>query len=137
MRATVIRCQGRAATSSNKECEISHSVVIEGQSGPVLQLAIAKVEKGEKYKLAILVPVNISLDQAVQLGTDDNQEMRKAASWQRCLPIACMAEIRLEDIDLSQSKSGKVFYYDANEHPVVVPFSLKGFNRALSVLEKG
>ena len=132
----VLRCQKRDSGSTDKTCEVVHSVTAEGQQGTILQLAIGQTEKQSERTLVVVVPVNISFVQTPQISVDANPEDSKTSVWLKCLPVACLANLRLDQINWKSSKSGKVSYIDGAGRPVVTPFSLNGLDRALNALDR-
>ncbi len=78
-------------------CEIAQAITVQGQQAPVAQIAFGRIQKSDPLKATIVLPLNVTLSSPVMLATGEKDPKPLDASWQRCLPIGCLAELPLRD----------------------------------------
>lgn len=132
-----LRCQRIEENAPpTKVCEVSHSVQVQGQAGPVLQLAVGKAAQGQEQQFVIALPVNILVGVPPEIEIEGQKPAK--ASWRRCISGACLSEVDFKAVSsqLLASERGSVKFTDAMNRPLTVPFSLRGFKQALDALNK-
>lgn len=133
-------CQRTEGTTPPKVCEATHSVQIQGQPGPVLQVAIAKGAKPNERKVTIVVPTNISITTAPRLSAQDKDPQPLQLAWATCVPGGCFANATLADDAVKRMRDnaspGSVSVTDAGGRNVVIQVSYRGLAQALDALAK-
>ncbi|MBS0248682.1 MAG: invasion associated locus B family protein [Proteobacteria bacterium] len=125
-----VRCEVRDTTNS---CEMSQSMQIKGQSQPVSQIAIGRLNKTDPLKLVFQVPINVWIPDNISLVVEESATTIKA-NFTRCIPAGCFAETDLKDdmiVKLGKvSKGGRLEFSDAGRQKIAIPVSFKGFAAA-------
>jgi len=130
----VLRCQRVPDDPKlGRACEVIHQVVVEGQQGPILQLAIGKPQAEQQRSVVVVLPTNVLLSRAPEIAAS-NQAAVLSATWRRCIPGACFAEAEFADKLAAQEQGGVVRFTDASNRPIEVPFSTRGLKLALEAL---
>ena len=136
----VLVCQ-KVADEAGKEsrlCEVSQSVQVQGQSGPIARLAISKGESAAGHVVTIVLPTNVLLTEGPNVAIDENDPAAMKLSWARCLPGGCFAEAALKDDVLAkwraQSERGHLYFKDGLSRSVALPFSFRGLAPAFDAL---
>lgn len=129
-----VRCEAHDTTSS---CEMSQAMQIKGQSQPVSQIAIGRLNKTDPLKLVFQVPINVWIPDNVSLVVEEANTTIKA-NFTRCIPIGCFAEADLKDDMIAKlgkvSKGGRLEFADAGRQKIAIPVSFKGFTAAYDAL---
>ncbi len=133
-----VRCE-TVGTPPQKSCEMAQSATAQGQPNPITQIAIGRASKTEPVRIVFQVPVNAWLPTGVKLVYDD-KEPALAATYKRCVPIGCFADVDLKD-DLvrklrARTAQGRFEFKDAAQRDVAIPVSFKGFGQAFDALSK-
>ena len=122
-----------------KTCEMAQSMQIKGQSRPVTQIAIGRQGKTDPLKIVFEVPINVWLPDGVKLTTDD-KKLTVSASFTRCLPVGCFADVEIGKAQIKAlsalKKAGKLQFKDAGKQPIAIPVSFKGFGDAYDAMQK-
>ncbi len=131
-----VRCDMR---DNVKTCEMAQTVQIQGQPNPLTQIAIGRPTRNDPLKIVFQVPINVWLPSGVKLATDD-KDPGLLASYKRCLPVGCFADVELKDDLLKKLRgmvdNGKLQFKDAAQQDVSIPVSFKGFDQALDAMTK-
>ena len=132
------RVQG--ATQRLKLCEVVQSIVVQGQSNPIAQIALGRVAADEPLKVTAVLPNNVSFPSDVSLAINEKDPLAAELSWRRCLPGGCFADADVKE-ELathwrSQTEKGTLKFKDGAGRDVVLPFSFRGLAQALDALEK-
>jgi invasion protein IalB len=126
-----LRCESRTAGGKTmKVCEIAQTVQVQGQAQPALQIAIGHPSPAEDLRIVFQLPIGVWLPFPPQLRLTEAGEPL-AASFKRCLPAACFADLAYTD------QLGKAFIGDADQQAQVVFQAAEGQNIALPVSFKG
>jgi len=132
-------CQ-RAGEPPQKICEVSQSVQLQGQSGPIAQLALGKTPGSTALHLTILLPPSVTLTTAPRVAADDKNTDAVDVPWARCLPGGCFADVAVKDDIIkrwrAQPSRGQIAFKDALGRNVLLPISFKGLTQALDALAK-
>jgi invasion protein IalB len=93
----LLRCRQTPGQKPPRNCEVVQSLVAQGQTAPVAQLAFGRLaEKGPLYFTAV-VPINVSFPSAVRIAFDEKDPTPVVLAWTRCLPGGCFASVELTD----------------------------------------
>lgn len=136
-----LRCERPSVPAgSARICEIAQWIQIQGQQAPIAQIAIGRVNKSDPLKVTIVLPHNVTLLAPPGLLSEDKDAKPFGATWQRCLPIGCMAELVLRD-DLvkrfrSLNEAGAILFKDGASRDIKLPFSMRGLSQALDALAR-
>jgi invasion protein IalB len=133
----VLRCQKIEAV---RACEVGQSITVQGQSGPIAQLAIGRPAPKEKLRLTIVLPNNVTLTAPVRLGTGEKVDQGLSLAWRRCLTVGCFADNELPDDQLRRyrmtSEPGRLVFQDGAGRELALPFSFNGLAQALDALAR-
>lgn len=140
----VLRCQrlgeGEKAT---RVCEVSQAIQVQGQAGPLAQLAVGRVGSEASLHLTVVLPVSVSFPSSVRVGLEEKEGRESAGmdlSWHRCIPAGCVADEAVREEVLKRwrtsSEAGRLTFKDAGGREVVIPVSFRGLDPALSALAK-
>lgn len=70
----------------------------------------------------------------------DDKDPGLVASYKRCLPSACFADVELKDDVIKRLRgltvNGKLNFKDSNQQDIVLPVSFKGFGQAYDAMER-
>ena len=131
-----LRCVMQGQT---KVCEMAQSMQIKGQSRPITQIAIGRQGKSDPLKIVFEVPINVWLPDGVKLTTDD-KKLEISASFTRCLPVGCFADVEISKAQIKElnalKKAGKLQFKDAGKQAIAIPVSFKGFGDAYDAMQK-
>jgi invasion protein IalB len=112
---------------------------VQGQAGVLTQVAIGRPVKGQPLKLVIQVPIAVWLPTGVKLVLG-SRDPGLAATYKRCLPAACFADIDIRDDTIrkfrSASEPGALQFKDGAQKDVSLPVSFKGFSAAYDALSR-
>jgi invasion protein IalB len=123
-----------------RACEVGQSITVQGQSGPIAQLAIGRPAPKEKLRLTIVLPNNVTLTAPVRLGTGEKVDQGLSLAWRRCLTVGCFADNELPDDQLRRyrmtSEPGRLVFQDGAGRELALPFSFNGLAQALDALAR-
>lgn len=135
----VLVCQ-RAGGADKRQCEVSQSVQVQGQPGPITQLAIFTPGEAAETRIAVVLPANVLLTATPKIGVDESDTQAVDLNWQRCLPGGCFADAQLKGDVLSKWRGstdrGRLEFKDGAGRTVVLPFSFRGLDPAYGALTK-
>ncbi len=135
----IVQCQIQAGPPAEKICDMAQVTQVQGRNIPFSRVAVAHPTKGQPIKLAVQVPVNVSIATNVRIQISDS-DPGVAAPFARCIPAGCFADFEIRDDNLKKFTSvsgvGKLSFADGNGHELVVPLSFNGFKQAFDALEK-
>lgn len=134
-----LRCVVQVGPPAQKVCEIVQSTHVQGQAAVLTQIAIGRQNKSLPYKMVIQVPIDVWLPTGVKILTSD-KDPGLAATFKRCVPAACFADIDLRDDAVKKLRiattGGKLQFKDANQKELSLPVSFKGFDAAFGAMAK-
>jgi invasion protein IalB len=136
-----LRCE-RPATpvGAQRVCEIAQSIQLQGQQGPIAQLAIGRLQKSDPLKLTIVLPTNVTLTSTAKFAAEDKEGQLVEGVWQRCIPGGCFVDAPLRDDMLrrlrARTEPGRIEFRDASGQEIRLPFSTRGIAQALDALAK-
>lgn len=137
----VMRCERTGdGAAARKICELVQSVQVQGQQAPVAQIAIGRVQKADPLKLTLVLPNNVTLTATPKFSTEDKGGQLVDASWQRCLPMGCLADAVLRDDVLramrTRDEQGRIEFKDGAGRDIRLPLSFRGVAQALDALAR-
>jgi invasion protein IalB len=133
-----LRCETRAvAGKSVRVCEIAQTVQVSGQVQFSAQVAVGRGGADQPYRMVFQVPTGVWLPAGVQFKASDKAEPSKA-TYKRCLPNACFADIEAEGIVKAirdgQATQGNLIFQVQEGQAVTIPIAYKGFVAAFDAL---
>jgi invasion protein IalB len=137
----LLQCEMKEGTPPQKICIISQTTQMQNktQSQPFSRVVFEKPVKGHPEKIAVQVPVNVTIAGNVRLQTTAT-DPGITAPFDICIPGGCIARFDIKDDVLQKFRAadgaGKLAFKDATGHDVAVPLSFKGFHQALDALTK-
>jgi invasion protein IalB len=135
----VVRCETRSGPPPVRNCEMVQFTRAQGQTGVLTQVAIGKPVRGQPIKVVVQVPIAVWLPTGVRIATGP-KDPGVAASFKRCIPTACFADIDVKDDVIrrfrASTEAGRIQFKDANQKDVALPISFKGFSAAYDALAK-
>ena len=135
----ILQCVAAAKPTAHKFCDIAQLTQVKGKDIPFSRVAIEGPGKAHPAKLAIQLPVDVSLSDKIRIEFGKT-DITLAAFFGRCLPAGCSADFVLDDDTLQKLRGaeglGKIGFKDAGGHDLVIPLSFKGFRQAYDALSK-
>ena len=136
----VTRCARESADAKTSVCETVQTLVAQGQSAPLAQIAIGRLTPKLPVRLTIVLPVNVAFDKGPQMQIEEHAGSAVTLSWRRCMPGGCYAdfEIKQETLALwrAATKPGQIVFRNAANQDIALPFSFRGLGQALDALPK-
>lgn len=134
-----MRCQRVAdAGKTRKLCEISQSMQVQGQTAPIAQVAIGRVQAGDPLLMTVVLPTDISFPSSVRIMANEKDTQPFEVSWRRCVPNRCIAETAVKDDVLKRwralTESGRISFKDSAGRDLALPISFRGLPQALDAL---
>lgn len=121
-------------------CEVAQTIQVQGQQGPLAQVAFGRVQRADPMKLTMVLPSNVSFPSVVRVSTDDKDPQPLDLNWRRCLPGACIADGEPSAAIIqrlrARAEPASISFKDAGGRDISVPFSLRGLSQALDALAK-
>ncbi len=139
----VLRCQRFGdGEKMTRACEVSQAIQLQGQTGPLAQLAVSRLSGEADLRLTVVLPVSVSFPSSVRLGVEKEGSENAGVDlgWRRCIPAGCVADVPVKEEVLKQwrasSDPGRLTFKDAMGRELVIPVSFRGLDPALSALVK-
>lgn len=130
----IIRCQ---QASDAKRCELSQTLVIQGQSAPIALIAFGREKKSDPLRMVIQLPTNVTIDGGVKI-LFTSGEPAVDLNFRRCFPAGCFADASAPDALINKLKATAepmtIKFKDGTEREIALPLSLRGFGPALDAL---
>ncbi len=135
------RCQKLPAGSEvARACEVAQSIQVQGQNGPVAEVAVGRIKKGDPMHLTLVLPVNVLFPSAPKLVVDGAEQDGLELAWKRCVPGGCFADAVFKDDQMKRWKAsavaGKILSKDSTGRDIAIAVSFRGFAQALDALAK-
>lgn len=121
--------------SGRKECFVFLNIKTKDGSRGMLNLTVIKVPQTTKPVMVVTVPLGIFLPRGLSMSIDGAKPSR--IQIQICSTSGCQSQFEIPDAVLHAFKGGlkgTVTMYDPSGEEVKVPFSLRGFTKALASL---
>jgi invasion protein IalB len=131
----ILRCR---PAGDVRQCEMSQTLMLQGQTAPVAAVAVGRERKGAPLRLVLQLPVNLAFSSPAKVQYASNQELD--LDFRRCMPSGCFADAALTDGILSRIRSQSdpliMKFRDATERDISLPISTKGFGAATDALSR-
>jgi invasion protein IalB len=135
----IVRCETILGPPAHKSCEMVQYTQAKGGQGVISQIAIGRMSKTDPLKVVVQLPVGIWLPSGVKM-VSDAKDPGLLATFKRCLPQACFADIEIGNDTLRRYRTtvdqGSLQFKDGNQKDASLPVSFKGFGTALDALAK-
>jgi invasion protein IalB len=137
----LLQCEMKQGTPAQRICLISQTTQMQNktQAQPFSRVIVEKPVKGHPVRVAVQVPVNVTIAGNVRLQASAT-DAGIAAPYDICIPGGCIARFEIKDEILQKFRAadgaGKLSFKDASGHDVAVPLSFKGFHQAFDALTK-
>jgi invasion protein IalB len=132
----IMKCQAKATP---KQCEVSQTIVVQGQQAPIALIAVGREKSADPFHLVVQLPNNVSLQGGVKALLHGG-EVAGELHFTRCVPVGCFADMTLNDAVLAklkaQAEPGELKFKDGLEREISLPLSLHGFGPAVEALTK-
>src|SRR5262245_43183032 len=132
----IMRCQ---PSSETKRCEVSQTIVLQGQSAPIALIAFGREKKGEPLRMVVQLPTNITFESGVKTHLSAG-EAAVDMKFRRCFPTGCFADAALTDAVVTKLKGQaeplSIKFKDGTEREISLPLSPKGLGPALDALSR-
>lgn len=138
----IMRCQKiGAGADAQRVCEAAQSIVVQGQTQPIAQIAVGRLKKADPLRITLVLPANVSFPSAPKVTIDGAKDGDAVElGWRRCLPGACFADAALKDDVLKRWRistgAGKIASKDGAGRDFVLAMSFRGLAQALDALAK-
>lgn len=134
----LLRCRQMPGQTPPRSCEVMQSLVVQGQTAPLAQLAFGRTAPKEPLYFTAVVPLNVSFPSTVRIALDEKDDKPVALAWTRCLPAGCFASVALTDAALAtwraRNEGGRLIFRNGAGQDTIVPMSFRGLARALDAL---
>ena len=137
-----VRCNAVANEKDTKAaptklCEMVQSIRIRKSGQVLMEIALGRLNETDPISMLFKVPATAWLRSAVpvSLGNKTKDTADLEASYFRCHPQYCLADIKLTSVQLEnllEAKSITVGFTDATQKTVHIPVSFDGFAPALN-----
>lgn len=121
-------------------CQVTQQIQVQGQPGPIAQLAFARDGTSQKLRLVLVLPANVTIPTAPTVANGDANQHELKLAWLRCVPGGCLAEaVPADDIVKvwrRSSEGGRIAFRDGLGRDIAVPMSFRGLAPALDALMK-
>lgn len=133
----VLVCR-RLGDGQQRICEVSQRIQVQGQPGPIAQLAFAINGASQKLRLVVVLPNNITITTEPKVANGETGETEAKLAWLRCIPGGCFAEAVLADDVVkawrNSADRGRIAFKDGLGREIAVPISFRGLAPALDAL---
>jgi invasion protein IalB len=134
-----MRCV-RQAEPTPKICEVVLTLQVQGQPGPLAQIAVGRLQRNAPMRMTAVLPVNITLPSTVRVLTAANDPQPLELTWKRCIQGACIADLELTAPNLQKlrgrSEAGQITLVDAAGRELALPLSMRGLVQALDAVNR-
>ena len=136
-----LRCQRGADTAgARRACEIVQSVTVKGQTTPLAQIAIGRIDASDPLRMTVVTPNDISFPSSVRVAMDEKDAQPTELAWTRCLPAGCFATGAPNAEALkrwrSSADTGRMVLKSGAGQDVAIPISFRGLAQAMDALAK-
>lgn len=131
-----VRCAEDPQNVAAGGCFIFQSVINNETQQPVMQIAIGFLPDNEAPAVVITLPLGVRVAPGVLLQIDENEAIK--LPFERCLPEGCKVQFRLDEKNIAAFKAGvngKIAFQNGGGRNMTLPFSLKGFTKALASIQ--
>ena len=137
----VLRCVRQSeGAQTTRLCEVAQTLQVQGQQGPIAQIAFGKTDRAAPIRIVAMLPSNVSFPSLVKLMGEENDLQPVDLAWRRCIPGACVADAEISAPLLqklrSRNEGGRLTFKDAGGRDIALPLSLRGLPQALDALQR-
>jgi len=121
--------------SGKQECFVFQNVTTKDGSRGILQITVIRVPQADNPIMVVTVPLGIFLPRGLAMSIDGAKPTR--IQVQVCSTNGCQSQFQMPEAVLGSFKAGikgTMQMFDPSGKEVNVPFSLKGFTKALESL---
>ena len=121
--------------AQNEQCVIMQYVTAEDRENVGLTVIVLKTADKQARILLVLAPLGVLLPRGLGLRIDEAD--LGSASFIRCLPNGCVAEVIMDDNLVAQLSSGEqatFIIFQTPEEGIGIPISLNGFGPGFDTL---
>lgn len=135
----LLRCE--RSTEGQRLCEVSQTLVLQGQSQPIAAIAFSRPARNQPLTLTVQVPVSVTLANPLKVIGEDRDTLTLDTGWRRCQPNGCFADLQLRDEPVlrrlrARTEPGRIEFRDAAAQDIRLPFSFRGLAAALDALAR-
>lgn len=132
----IMRCQ---KTNNARNCEVSQTIIMQGQSAPLALIAFGREKKGDPLRMVIRLPTNVSIDAGVKALTASGESFADL-KFRRCFAVGCFSDTSMSDAQIGRLRSLteplSIKFKDGTEREISFPLSPKGIGPALDALSR-
>lgn len=131
-----VRCAESPQNVAAGGCVIVQSVINNETQKPVMQIAIGFLPESREPAAVITLPLGVRLIPGVLIQIDESEPAK--LPFERCLPEGCKVQFRLAEEKVAAFKAGvggKIAFQNGAGRNITLPFSLKGFTKALAAIQ--
>lgn len=134
-----LRCDRILANDTFREsCEVVQTIQVQGRSEPLTRLAFGRPEGSDSFLIVLQLPVGLWLPEGASL--EFSEDARYEATFRRCLPNACLADLVVEDeiieaLSDEADESARIVFAMQEANPTRVPILPRGFAAAYDALQ--
>lgn len=129
-----IRCDTPPG-ARDEQCALVQSVTAEDRQNVGLTVVILKTADGADHIMRVRAPLGVLLPAGLGLRVDEADIGR--AAFVRCVPEGCIAEIYLQEAELTSLRGGQIatfIIFQTPEEGIGIPVSLAGFTEGYDKL---
>lgn len=136
-----LRCvrQGEGAQAT-RTCEVTQNIQVQGQQGPLAQIAFGRVQRTDPLRLTAVLPANVSFPSVVRVMLDEKDTQPFDLAWARCVPGACVAYGEPAQAVIqrfrARTEPARLIFKDSSGRDIAVPLSFRGLSQALDAMAK-
>jgi len=122
--------------SGQQECFVFQNITTQDGSRGILHITVIKIPQADNPVMVVTVPLGIFLPRGLAMSIDGAKPTR--IQVQVCSTNGCQSQFKMPAAVLGSFKAGlkgTVQMFDPSGKEVKVPFSLKGFTKALASLD--
>jgi invasion protein IalB len=135
-----LRCFRQEGAQSNRICEVGQTIQVQGQQGPLAQIALGRLQRADPLKFTIALPNNVAFPSTVRVAMDEKDTQPFELSWRRCVQGACVADgdpsTAIIQRFRARTEPVRLIFKDATGRDIVIPLSFRGLAQALDALAK-
>jgi invasion protein IalB len=137
----VLRCQQVGGTAQGARfCEVAQILGVQGQTAPIAEVAIGRIDPKAALRLTVALPPNILIPVTPRADIDAQDHEGIVLTWRRCTPGSCFADAELSDEAIhhwrAQSDHGRLQFTNAAGQALILAFSFRGFAQAMDAYGK-
>lgn len=134
-----LRCDRVVENDQTREsCEVVQTIQVQGRSEPLTRLALGRPEGSDNFLIVLQLPIGLWLPVGASLEFSGDAAFE--ATFRRCLPNACLADLVVEDAIIEAlsdeaDESARIVFAMQEANPTRVPILPRGFAAAFDALQ--